>query len=372
MIYNIQDTASIPYSELSLNKPMVLQGNHIMKMAVKRDSTSMPFYVQLPECKMIKTATKKRGSSVGACELVFAEDDIASIPVLEFAEKMEERSREMILDNRSWFDTNLESSDIEQFFIPTLKWSRANKNYSWKGINIASNLTIYNDSGERGVELDEVNSETRIICILEIRGIRFSATSFQLEAEIKQILVTRNTPLFEKCLIPTKPPATTTTTTTIDDSPTMDTAKTTMDSSSLDSEITTEQYNPSPPTPSDITETKPEAETKTATEAYAESAKEPNTTDFILDSLDASENVVKDDLEIMDPIIDPIAISSKDPIKLKTRKEVYKQMYEDAILKATNAKRVALLAYLEAKKIKKTYILLENMQNDDSESLNSD
>jgi len=347
---------------------MVLQGNHIMKMAVKRDSTSMPFYVQLPECKMIKTATKKRGSSVGACELVFAEDDIASIPVLEFAEKMEERSREMILDNRTWFDTNLESSDIEQFFIPTLKWSRANKNYSWKGINIASNLTIYNDSGERGVELDEVNSETRIICILEIRGIRFSATSFQLEAEIKQILVTRNTPLFEKCLIPTKPLATVTptTTTTIDyspDSPTVDTVNTTIDdshtidSSALDSEITTEQSN---------TYTSP------STEAYVESAKEPNTTDFILDSLDASENVVKDDLEIMDPIMDPIVLSSKQPIKLKTRKEVYKQMYEDAILKATNAKRVALLAYLEAKKIKKTYILLENMQNDDSESLNGE
>ena len=342
---------------------MVLQGNHIMKMAVKRDSTSMPFYVQLPECKMIKTVTKKRGSSVGACELVFAEDDIASIPVLEFAEKMEERSREMILDNRTWFDTNLESSDIEQFFIPTLKWSRANKNYSWKGINIASNLTIYNDSGERGVELDEVNSETRIICILEIRGIRFSATSFQLEAEIKQILVTRNTPLFEKCLIPTKPLATTTsvtptTTTTIDDYPnypTIDTANTTIDSSSLDSEITTDQSNTFP-----------------STESYVESAKEPNTTDFILDSLDASENVVKDDLEIMDPIMDPIVISSKQPIKLKTRKEVYKQMYEDAILKATNAKRVALLAYLEAKKIKKTYILLENMQNDDSESLNGE
>jgi len=350
MIYNIQEAASMPYSELSLNKPMVLHGTHIMKLAVKRDSTSMPFYVQLPECKIIKTATKKRASSsAGACDLVFAEDDITSISVLEFAEKMEEKCREMILENRSWFDTELEASEIERFFIQTLKWSRANKNYSWKGINIASNLTIYNDSGERGVELEDVNSDTRIICILEIRGIRFSANSFQLEAEIKQILVTQNTPLFEKCLIPTiKSKNTIESSGSSSDSQNI--ARTSAEALVEASAEQTEQTN----------------EVITADAAFVTTKEHENTIVSIFDSV--ADDSLKDDLEIMDLI----PVSSENPMKLKTRTEVYKKMYEDAVLKATNAKRVALLAYLEAKKIKKTYMLLENMHADDSESLNSE
>ena len=357
---------------------MVLHGTHIMKLAVKRDSTSMPFYVQLPECKIIKTATKKRGSSsAGACDLVFAEDDITSISVLEFAEKMEEKCREMILENRSWFDTELEASEIERFFIQTLKWSRANKNYSWKGINIASNLTIYNDSGERGVELEDVKSDTRIICILEIRGIRFSSNSFQLEAEIKQILVTQNTPLFEKCLIPT-----------IKSKNTIESSGSSSDSQNIarpsaeqheqpeqteqheqhEQPEQTEQHEQHEQTeqPEQTEQHEQTNEVITADAAFVTTTEDKNTIVSIFDSV--AEDSLKDDLEIMDLI----PVSSENPMKLKTRTEVYKKMYEDAVLKATNAKRVALLAYLEAKKIKKTYMLLENMQADDSESLNGE
>ena len=336
---------------------MVLHGTHIMKLAVKRDSTSMPFYVQLPECKIIKTATKKRGSSsAGACDLVFAEDDITSISVLEFAEKMEEKCREMILENRSWFDTELEPSEIERFFIQTLKWSRANKNYSWKGINIASNLTIYNDSGERGVELEDVKSDTRIICILEIRGIRFSANSFQLEAEIKQILVTQNTPLFEKCLIPT-----------IKSKNTIESLGSSSDSQNI-ARTSAEQpeQTEAAEAAEAVEQTEQNNEVITADAAFETTTEDKNTIVSIFDSV--AEDSLKDDLEIMDLI----PVSSENPMKLKTRTEVYKKMYEDAVLKATNAKRVALLAYLEAKKIKKTYMLLENMQADDSESLNGE
>ena len=340
---------------------MVLHGTHIMKLAVKRDSTSMPFYVQLPECKIIKTANKKRGSSsAGACDLVFAEDDITSISVLEFAEKMEEKSREMILENRSWFDTELEASEIERFFIQTLKWSRANKNYSWKGINIASNLTIYNDSGERGVELEDVKSDTRIICILEIRGIRFSANSFQLEAEIKQILVTQNTPLFEKCLIPTIKSKN-----TIESSGSSSDAQT-IARTSAEATVEPEQTEQTK-TPEQLEQHEQPNEVITADAAFVTTTEEKeNTIVSIFDSV--AEDSLKDDLEIMDLI----PVSSENPMKLKTRTEVYKKMYEDAVLKATNAKRVALLAYLEAKKIKKTYMLLENMHADDSESLNGE
>jgi hypothetical protein len=354
MIYNVQD-ASIPYSELSLNKPMVIHGNHLMKMMIKRD-VSMPFYVQLPECKMIKSAKKRgvAGTGAGQCDLIFAEDEIASMAVIDFAEKLEEKSREMILENRSWFDTDLEASDIEQFFIPTLKWSRANKNYSWKGINIASNLTIYNDSGERGVEIEDVNADTRMICILEIRGIRFSAKSFLLESEIKQILVTQNTPLFEKCLI--KPKTVTIPDESKDGIVLGEDAENKHHSQNVNVENVEDDGNGDGNGDGDATDT-----TIKEDEPVVVLANNPEIGN------DSENNMVEDDLEIT-----VHHGSEETPIRLKTRTEVYKKMYEDAIKRATNAKRVALLAYLEAKKIKKTYMLLENMQTDDSDDVNEE
>ena len=51
---------------------------------------------------------------------------------------------------------------------------------------------------------------------------------------------------------------------------------------------------------------------------------------------------------------------------LKKPNQVYFELYKEARLKAKQAKKNAILAYLEAKNIKKTY-LIENMDDSDSE-----
>jgi hypothetical protein len=53
-------------------------------------------------------------------------------------------------------------------------------------------------------------------------------------------------------------------------------------------------------------------------------------------------------------------------MQLKKPNQVYFELYKEARNKAKIAKKNALLAYLEAKKIKKTY-MIENLNDSDSD-----
>jgi hypothetical protein len=58
-------------------------------------------------------------------------------------------------------------------------------------------------------------------------------------------------------------------------------------------------------------------------------------------------------------------IEETEPVFLKKRNDVYYEMYREALRKARLAKEMALSNYLEAKRIKNTYMLDE--LNDDSD-----
>ena len=60
----------------------------------------------------------------------------------------------------------------------------------------------------------------------------------------------------------------------------------------------------------------------------------------------------------------------EDEIKLRDPNEVYMQIYMEARQKAKLAKKAAIEAYLEAKKIKNTY-LLEEIDDSDEEEISS-
>ena len=61
----------------------------------------------------------------------------------------------------------------------------------------------------------------------------------------------------------------------------------------------------------------------------------------------------------------PLA-NNLETIKLKKPNQVYFELYKEARQKAKIAKKNALLAYLEAKNIKKTY-MIENLNDSDSD-----
>jgi len=62
-----------------------------------------------------------------------------------------------------------------------------------------------------------------------------------------------------------------------------------------------------------------------------------------------------------------ITDSNNDLFKIKERNDVYYEMYREALEKAKVAKKLALQSYLDAKRIKNTYMLDDIDESSDSE-----
>ena len=62
-------------------------------------------------------------------------------------------------------------------------------------------------------------------------------------------------------------------------------------------------------------------------------------------------------------------IVDEKPIKLKKRNDIYQKMYKEAKDKAKMAKKLALMAYLEAKRIKNEYMIddINDSENDEED-----
>jgi hypothetical protein len=78
--------------------------------------------------------------------------------------------------------------------------------------------------------------------------------------------------------------------------------------------------------------------------------------------------VVEPDIKEVDLKVDN---NSLETISLKRPNQVYYDIYKEARKKAKEMKHRAVLAYLEAKNIKKTY-MLEDIEDSDSDSGDSD
>ena len=68
-----------------------------------------------------------------------------------------------------------------------------------KGINKVA-LQIY-DTDENALTIDQVDSDKKVVSILEIIGLKFSSNSFHLEICLRQLMVINEKPIFNKCLI---------------------------------------------------------------------------------------------------------------------------------------------------------------------------
>jgi hypothetical protein len=82
------------------------------------------------------------------------------------------------------------------------------------------------------------------------------------------------------------------------------------------------------------------------------------------------EEIPREEMEIDNELKEindlPLENVLEPPIQLKKPNEVYYELYKEARNKAKMAKRNALQAYLEAKNIKKTY-MVENIEDSDSD-----
>jgi len=77
-------------------------------------------------------------------------------------------------------------------------------------------------------------------------------------------------------------------------------------------------------------------------------------------------NKNKDEIEEIELSLEEIP--EEDKVILKKRNDVYYEMYKEALKKAKIAKELALASYLEAKRIKNTYMLTDIEEDDNFEN----
>jgi hypothetical protein len=107
-----------------------------------------------------------------------------------------------------------------------------------------------------------------------------------------------------------------------------------------------------------------------------EQSKEPTSPPLENLEINSSDLVQEVPVEIIDEDfhLEDITDSHTDkepPLRLKSRNDVYYKLYKEMRQRAKEAKREALASYLEAKRIKSTY-LLEELSESDEEDLEDD
>ena len=319
-IYETND--DFPINNLVLTTPIVISnGVYFIKYLLESES----LYIQTPKC-ITRQGIIKGGKKM-YCDLLFTNENNTFI---KWIEDLETYSQSYIFKNRErWFDSQLELEDIADSFLSALKIYKSGKYYILRTIvpgNIDDcQLKLY-DENENLVNHDFLTDSTNVIPILEFKGIKCTSRNFQVDIEIKQMMILKPSLLFEKCVI-----------------------KNNHESLGNNNENIIDVV-----------------QSKSDKKEIIDNKKEINE-----DKKDIIENkkVIIDDKKkdnknelsynggLMEVDLDLETVNNEDVITLVTRNEVYYKIYQEAMNKAKQAKNLAISSYLEAKQIKNLYML---------------
>jgi hypothetical protein len=335
------------FNKLVLTKPTpVTGGNYFIKCLVNNG----PLYIQPPKCKT-RQGILKAGKRFYT-DLIFTNEDEN---LIQWMENLENNCQQFIYNNREkWFDGDMELHDIENYFTSPLKIFKSGKFYIAR-TNISTvlgkiGLKIY-DENENEVPIENINDKTNVMTILEVQGIKCSTRSFQIELEMKQMMVLKPQDLFEKCIIKTK-------STNIKSS-----------DGSYNNEIVIET-----PIEKEYLEN---IEPSLINNEIKIELEQPHLDETIENQININENEpTQDNLDKIQPIetdgIEEVEFNLEDletahEIQIKKRNDIYYEMYREARQKAKVARDLALSAYLEVKRIKNTYMLDDIADSDESD-----
>lgn len=419
----VEPNESFDFTKLSLGQPTSIQGGSYF---TKVQYNAHPLYIQTTK-SLTRQGFVKSGKKY-YCDLMF---DKNSENLITWFETLEETCQKLIhAKSDSWFQNPLELSDIESAFNSTIRIYKSGKFYLVR-VNVKNNaagepsLKIYNED-ENTLSIHDVTAETEMLCILEIQGIKFTSKNFQIEIEIKQAMVIHDEPIFESCLIKTnkksKPMVPAEDEIKLAESATLgkimlETNKPSETKNAQQTQSATKSENinllldENEKTTTDATEkhvhkTEDEKETKSGEEDNEKNGNDSDSSEdendneadeedeFDFDDedveykeslvIDENNNVDNDELGILDldekpeedenqkddlkeVNIENLEESTEETVKLRKPNEVYFEMYKEAREKAKKAKKAAILAYLEAKNIKKTYMLDNLTEDSDNE-----
>jgi len=199
-IYNEQ--SSLDLSKLSLGNPGRLQGGSYFS---KISYDNKPFYLQTSKCDTkngIITTGKKT-----YCDLMFTTGNNG---FLECLENIEERIKEILLSKSEiWFNDKLDLEDIEYFFNSPIRTYKTSLYLLRTYVNQkVTSLNVY-DENQTLRTTDDVKDN--IICVINLKGIKFTSQSVHLDIDLKQVMILEkyeDKVNFNQCLIQTSRPST--------------------------------------------------------------------------------------------------------------------------------------------------------------------
>ena len=337
-----------------MSNPINKNGSHFIKTLAAED----PLYFLAPKC-FVKQGFVSHGKKI-FCDFVFSNEDSE---FLTWLENLEETVRSTIYTNREkWFETPLDEHDIESSMSSAYKFYKSGKFFIIRA-NVPTalgkiNIKIY-DENEEETESEHIKENTNVLAVFEFQGIKCGVRSFQFEIELKQLLVVQPEKLFDSCIIRK---STNPTPDVIQPRPLIPTAP---EPILHDSSSSSANANGLPAVESILPTDGPSETIVNVSEDLA--PPEPNS---ITDG--PSNPSVVEILEVDFPLEESADAGSEEPIKLKDRSDVYYKLYKEAREKARAAKRESLANYLEAKRIKTTYLLKDVSDSDsDLEDLDS-
>ena len=372
----VEPNETFDFSKLSLTHPSAIQGGAYF---TKIEYNKTPLYIQTSKSQtrqgFVKTGKKYY------CDLMFNKNDE---PLVQWFENLENKCQKLIFDKKdTWFENSLEENDIESAFNSTIRIYKSGKYYLVRA-NVKNNLNslpavkIYNEQ-EIPLTINDVTSETNIISILEIQGIKFTSRNFQIEIEIKQIMVLNNIkPLFDNCLIKTNAnqksiKSLQTNLITLEDNNVNvlddkldDLDDNLVDDNAVDDNAVDDNIVDDNIVDDNIVDDNLEEIHHNDIIIETLPEEKDNYFDLEIEDLNNFEDIEENTNDLKEVNIDFKMSNSLETIQLKNANQVYIELYKQARKKAKVAKKSALLAYLEAKNIKKTY-LLENLNDSDSD-----
>jgi len=382
----IEPTIDYDFTKLYFGPPSTLAGGAYFTRLMY--NTNKPIFIQSPK-SLTKQGFIKSGKKIYT-DLMFDNNDTVFI---NWIENLEARCQELIYSKReSWFESKLEKDDIESAFTSPFKIFKSGKYYLLR-VNVKSNIKIY-DEKDQIVSSESITNDKPIICILEIQGLKFTSRNFQIEIELKQAMVVSPDPFLDECFIKKpikKQQQQLVNAEMIQENPNIDLDKLINQSAQdlakknveikntiIDNNTT---YNSNDTETINLEETFDETlekHNKDYTENKHQNLFDLEEAEIDFTSLqDVEELSPKEEIKEVEEVEEDPSIlkevdlsstldNSLETMQLKKPNQVYYEIYQKAREKAKEAKKNAILAYLEMKNIKKTY-MLDDIDESDNE-----
>jgi len=365
-----EENNSFDFSKISLSPPILQTGNfYVMNLLL---NITKDVIIQPPKC-LTKNGINKIGKKY-YCDLIF---ETFNEPFFNLIENLEAKCHQIISSkSKLWFQTKMNIEEVKEAFNNTIQPSKTGKYFTVKTI-IESNQTndeplisIYDEENTLCDYKDvTITRNTHIIPVLKIKGIKFNTgpgktSAFHFICELPQIMLAYSPNIFNKCLINKNISNTYGILSYDNKSNNADFLNDNED----DCRDTVEENH------EDVQEENQEEIIKKTGEDILEEPKndipvynnyKDDIEEFELHYNSINEN---DDNDIIDKDsiqeIKNVKPLDLEPLILKNPSTIYYKIYQDARNKAKEAKKNALIAYLEAKKIKNTYMIEDNQYSD--------